>query len=185
MGKLVKKTARDLLIGNGEGFDPLNYDTTAIRELSNAIPRNASIDTNQAEILATKFLRGADLCSELMAIAFAYMSKCETLKKKSYSNAALIKSATAGIKTDKARCLFAEADDEYIEAANRYTEAMAFFKWVSSKYESFNKGHYLCKHILTREYMHEKSANGAIESDKLYEVNQDLLEEDPSDSETW
>ena len=183
MANIVKKSARDLLLGKGEGFDPLNYDTSPIRELSNLIPKDGHIDTAAAEVLTTKFLRGADICSEIMAIAFAHMSKCETLKKKAYSNAALIKSVTAGIKTDKARCLFAEADDEYIEAANKYTEAAAFFKWISSKYESFNRSHYTCKHILTREYMHEKSAGGAIESNKLYEASEDAPDEE--ETENW
>ena len=45
-------------------FDPLKLDTSELKELSQAIPKDGNIDTNNAEVLATKFLRGADLCGE-------------------------------------------------------------------------------------------------------------------------
>ena len=153
-------TIRELLNGGQGGmFDPMSVDTSEIRALSNALPKDGDIDLNNAEVLATKYLRGADLCSELVAIATAYAQKSDTLKKKAYSEAALTKSKTAGIKTDKSRAWFADADDDYIDACNRYSEAVAFVKWVSNKYDSFNKMHYMCKKILDRGYAHERAAN--------------------------
>lgn len=150
-------TVKDILdISN---FDPMNIDTTEIRELSKSLPKDGNIDLNKAEILATKFLRGSDLCSEIMAIAVTYVGKTESDKKRTYSNAALIKSVAAGHKTDKARAWFADMDDEYIEASNKHNTALAFVEWVSGKYKSFEKMHYLCKQILNRGYAHEKQAN--------------------------
>ena len=148
-------TARELLGGGMEGFDPLTLDTTEIRELSNAIPRDGSIDINQAEVLATKMLRGADMCSELLAIATVYASKADTQKRKAYSYAAMVKASAAGVKTDKQRMWSADIDDEYIKACNKYSEAIGFVKWIDSKYESFTKMHYLCKKMLERAYPHE------------------------------
>lgn len=161
-------TIRELLNGGKEGFDPMNIDTSEIRVLSNAIPKDGNIDLNNAEVLATKYLRGADLCSELAAIATAFVQKADTLKKKAYSEAALTKSKAAGIKTDKSRAWFADSDDDFIDASNRYSEAVAFVKWVSSKYDSFNKMHYMCKKILDRGYAHERAAgfNGSVNSDE-------------------
>ncbi len=161
-------TIRELLNGSVEGFDPMNFDTSEIRELSNALPKDGNIDLNNAEVLATKYLRGSDICSEFAAIAIAYAQKADTLKKKAYSEAALIKSKVASIKTDKSRAWFAEMDDDYIDASNRYSEAIAFAKWVNNKYDSFNKMHYMCKKILDRGYAHERMAgfNGNVDNDK-------------------
>ena len=160
-------TVRELLSGGTSGFDPLNLDTTEIRGLSESMPKDGNIDINNAEVLATKFLRGADICAELLAVATAYVAKMDALKKKAYSYAALIKASTNNIKTDKSRAWFAEMDDDYLAACNKYAEALAFAKWVSSKYDSFNKMHYMCKHILKRAYPHEQASswNGIVEDE--------------------
>jgi hypothetical protein len=151
-------------------FDPMTLDTTEIKELSNAMPKDGNIDINNAEVLATKYLRGADLCGELIAIATAYVSRTKDAKQRAYNQAFLIKSAmNKNIKTDKMRIAFAELDDDYTNACEDYNKAVAFSKWVESKYSSFNKMHYLCKKILERAYSHEKAAgwNGApqVEND--------------------
>lgn len=149
-------TARDLLGGNLQDFSPLDIDLGEIKALSAAMPKDGNIDLNNSEVLATKYLRGADLCSELLAVATAYAQKADTMKKKAYSHAALIKSVQSGVKTDKSRAWFAEMDEEFIEASNKYSEAVAFVKWISNKYDSFNKMHYMCKKILDRGYVHER-----------------------------
>jgi len=160
-------TVRDLLNGRDGNFNPLDIDTSEIKELSEAMPKDGNIDINNAEVLATKYLRGADICSELLAIATSYVSKADTEKKKAYSYAALIKASTQNIKTDKSRSWFAEMDEDYIGACNKYSEALAFAKWISSKYDSFNKMHYLCKHILKRAYPHEQASswNGTLDEE--------------------
>jgi len=140
-------------------LDPMTLDTTEIKELSNAMPRDGNIDINNAEVLATKYLRGADLCGELIAVATAFMSKTKDAKQRAYNQAFLIKSSmNKDIKTDKMRIAFAELDDDYTSACEEYNKALAFSKWVESKYSSFNKMHYLCKKILERAYSHEKAA---------------------------
>jgi len=165
-------TVRELLSGQDKQITPLDIDTSEIRELSNCLPKDGSIDLNQAEILATRFLRGADVCAELLAIGTNYASKAETLKKKAYSEAALNKAVVAGMKTDKSKCLYAEGDADYIEACNRYSEALAFVKWVDSKHESFVRAHYLCKRLLERGYSQEKAESwtGTLEENKNGEL---------------
>lgn len=155
-------TVRELLNGGSEGFDPMSIDTSEIKRLSNAIPKDGNIDLNNAEVLATKYLRGADICAELLAIATAFAQKTEALKKKAYSEAALVKSKDAGIKTDKSRAWFAEMDDNYIQAHNNHAEALAFVKWISSKYDSFIKAHYLCRNIVKRGTDHEGASGWNI-----------------------
>lgn len=159
-------TAGDLLGNSGVNFDPMTIDLSEVKELSNAMPKDGNIDLNNAEVLATKYLRGADICAELLAIATAHVSKIDSLKKKTFHYAFLVKSETnKTIKTDKMRTAFAEIDDDYLQACEKYSEAIAFAKWVDGKYDSFNKMHYLCKKILERGYSHERAStwNGYVD----------------------
>lgn len=147
------------ILGSDGRFDPLTLDTSEIKELSNSMPRDGNIDINNAEVLATKYLRGADLCGELIAVATAYVSRTKDAKQRAYNQAFLVKSSlNKNIKTDKMRVAFAELDEDYLSACEDYNKAVAFAKWVESKYSSFNKMHYLCKKILERAYTHEKAA---------------------------
>lgn len=147
------------VLGPGIKFDPMTLDTTEIKELSNAMPKDGNIDINNAEVLATKYLRGADLCGELIAIATAYVSRTKDAKQKAYNQSFLIKSATnKNIKTDKMRVAFAELDDDYLNACEDYNRAVAFSKWVESKYSSFTRAHYLCRSIVKRGQSNEQAA---------------------------
>lgn len=161
-------TVREILCLGDSGFDPLDFDTTEIRKLSNAMPKDGNIDLNNAETLATKYLKGSDMCGELLALATAYVAKCKDKKNIAYHSAFVKYKDDKTVKTDKLRTAMAEIDDDYIEACNTYNEALAFAKWVNSKYDSFNKMHYMCKKILDRGYTHEKMAgfNGEIDEDE-------------------
>lgn len=155
----MSKTLGELLRADKRDFNPMMLDTSSIRALSNELPKDGNIDTNNAEVLATKFLRGADICSDLLAIATLHVARMKDAKQQAYNRAFLIKSEEdKTLKTDKLRVAFAELDTEYIEACSRYNEAMAFAKWVDSKYNSFVRFHYLCKRILERSQNHELAA---------------------------
>ena len=160
-------TVKDLLGQSAESFDPLKIDTSEIKELSNAMPKDGNIDLNNAEVMATKYLRGADMCSELLAIATAYLSKTDTMKKKAYSYAAMVKASESNIKTDKSRAWFADMDKDYIEACNKHAEAMAFCKWLDGKMDSFSKMHYHCKKMLDRGYDHERMSSFSGNPEKM------------------
>jgi hypothetical protein len=151
-------TVRDLFGTDSKAFSPLDIDLSEVKALSDAMPKDGNIDINNAEVLATKYLRGADICGELLAIATAFVAKTKSKKEIAYNRAFVKFKDDKKIKTDKMRAAMAEIDNDYIEATNRYNEALAFVKWIDSKYNSFNKMHYLCKKILDRAYPHEKSA---------------------------
>jgi len=151
-------TLRELLHCDDDAFNPLNMDTKEIQNLSSAMPADGNIDLNNAEVLAVKYLRGADMCSELMAIATRYLSKTDSDMRRAYNRAFIKFKDDRSIKTDKMRVAYAELDDDYIYAQDRNTEAKAFHKWVESKYNSFNKMHYMCKKLLDRGYQHEAAA---------------------------
>lgn len=163
-----KLTVRDLINGGSETikFDPLTIDTSEIKELSNAMPKDGNIDLNNAEVLAVKYLRGADMCAELLAIATAHANRTKHLKEVSYSRAFLKSKDDKSVKTDKMRAALADIDEDYIYACNAYNEALAFRQWVDSKYKVFNTMHYMCKSMLQRGYEHERASgfNGSLES---------------------
>lgn len=169
-------TARDILAP--KDFNPMELDLTEIKELSDSIPSNGEVDINQAEILAAKSLRVADLCSDILSIATCYVAKCDTEKKKCYAQAALVKSSAAGIKTDKSKAWYAESDQDFIDASNKYSEALALVKWITSKHESAVRFHYLCKQMLSRNYSSEKAAGFISNTDKIIESEQPATEED-------
>ena len=52
-------TVRELLRCSDPSIDPMNIDTSEIKALSDAMPKDGNIDLNNAEVLATKYLRGA------------------------------------------------------------------------------------------------------------------------------
>jgi hypothetical protein len=158
MGKI--RTLGEVLRINKENFNPMNLDTSSIRALSNEIPKDGNLDLANAEVLATKFLRGADMASELVAIATLCVSRAKDLKSQAFNRAFLVKSeSNPKLKTDKLRLAFAELDEDYIEACDRYNQAVAFLRWIGSRYDAFVRSHYLLKKILEREYSGEKAAN--------------------------
>jgi hypothetical protein len=172
-------TARELFGSGVQEFDPMNLDLTEIRSFSAMIPSDGSIDINVCEVLATRALRMADLCSELLSVATCYVSKMETEKKRCYSQAALVKATAAGIKTDKSRAWFGESDSDFIAASNKYSEGLAFVKFISSKYDSAVRLHYNCKKMLERNYSHEQASGFNCSTDKVIE------QEPQQNTNTW
>lgn len=149
-------------------------DTSEIQELSKAMPRDGNIDLNNAEVLATKYLRGADLCSEVVAIATAQLGGAKDAKQRAYNYAYVVKSQQqTNLKTDKMKIAFAELDDEFQLACIKHNEAAAFYKWVNSKYDSFIRMHYMCKKILDRGYGHERASSFNGDLDKVTDTDID------------
>jgi len=136
-----------------EGFNPLNLDISYIQEELDGLPKNGEIDINIAEALATRWLRAADYCSELLAKASRWMGYKKTLK-----NAEL---AAAGLRTGQssatAQKQLAPMDGAYIESANNFTEAEACCMLLKEKHDSLMAAHYLAKEILKRHVVNEKA----------------------------
>jgi hypothetical protein len=62
-------------------FDPEAIDVSEIQALSESIPRDGHVDLAMAPVLACKFLRGADICGELLAILSWWCAKKDDMKK--------------------------------------------------------------------------------------------------------
>lgn len=152
-------TVRDLVNAEQYNFDPMSIDTKEIQRLSNSFPKDGNVDLNNAEVMATKYLRGADLCGEMLAIATAYVAKTKSLKDQAYHRAFLSHKDNPKIKTDKMRAAMAEINDDYVEACNKYNEAAAFLKWVNTKFDNFVRMHYHCRSIVKRQ-LEQQQASG-------------------------
>lgn len=159
-------TVKELM--NPKEFDIGTIDTAEIRALSDAMPADGNIDLNIAEVLAVKYLRGADLCSELLAIATHAVAKTDAQAKKAYSQAC-INAINKGAKTDKQRGWYADSDDDYLTALDKHNEALAFSKWIAGKMDSFRKMHYQCKLLLDRGYGHERMSGFSGNPEKIFE----------------
>lgn len=135
------------------GMDGQRRVLTTLMEISREIPDNVNqLSPAMAEHLAGRFLKGLDLCGELYALAISYELKMEIQKKRDFSNAMLIRSANVpGLKTAKEKEMYAFADAEYLQAADKHVEGKMFRLFVEEKKEAFSKAHYLVRKIVDRE----------------------------------
>jgi hypothetical protein len=83
------------------------------------------------------------------------------------------------------RILYADQDEEYLNTCEVYNQATAFIKWVSSKYDSFNKMHYMCKKILDRGYVHERMSNFNGTTEFENNVEEEAKKVNKEDDEEW
>lgn len=147
------KTTRDIL--NIDGFDPMGLDITYIKDTMAEIPEDGVIDINNAERLATIFLRCADYCGDLVAKATHYWGYKET-QQRAQKSGAIYRKIKEHITQTVAKEAYAD-DQEYIKAANEATTAEALVKWLDEKYQDLIKGHILCKNILARNIVGERA----------------------------
>lgn len=125
-----------------------NLILSTIIEISQEIPDNPnSLSPSNAQYLAGRFLKGMDLCGELYAIAVGYELKQEVLKKREHGFAFTVRSKNKGFKTAKEKEAYANTDDEYLAAADKYAEARMFRIRVEAMRKDFEKAHYLMRKI--------------------------------------
>jgi hypothetical protein len=134
-------------IGVPVGFNPDEVDVTEIESLSCEIPRIESADINTVEVLAARFLAGADRCSDLMAKAERWTGYTKSLREKEHSEACIQRS---GESSNAAQKVYATGDEKYVKASNTFITAAAFTKWVERKHDSLMTAHYLCKELMKR-----------------------------------
>ena len=147
-------------IGNAlkfQNFDPENIDVSEITELTNSIPRDGNVDIVIAEVMATKFLRGADRCSEFLSIFTWWSAKKDDEKRHAFSKAFIVTASQAGMKTATEKKAYAEGDSEYIAACEAASRAKAMKEWFKNKHESLVSAHYLMKEIAKGSRTHSRA----------------------------
>ena len=148
-------TTRDVL--DISSFDPMGLDITYIQDTIREIPEDGFIDINNAERLATKFLRCADYTADLLSKSFHYFGYKST-EQKSAKSAAIYKKIYEKVTPTVAKEAYAD-DILYIKASNEQVTAEALTKWLEEKYQNLIKAHILCKTILSRYMPGERASS--------------------------
>jgi len=142
-------------------FDPERIDVTEIRELTDAIPPDGNVDIVIAEVLATKFLRGADRCSEILAQLTWWEAKMDDEKRRALAKAALVTAVEKGLKTATEKRTYADGDPEYLKACESANRAKAMKQWFKNKHESLVSAHYLMKEIAKGGRSHQAAGGSS------------------------
>lgn len=140
-----------------DNFDPLNIEVNEFKELANSMPKDANIDIPNAEKLASRFLRAADRCSEILSTLVLWEGKKKAELGKTKSTLFLAASSE-GHRTVKDREAYAESHDDYIAASEEYLKALAMKKFFELKQKWFVEAHHLMKQRLRGEYKHQKAS---------------------------
>ena len=140
-----------------ENFDPAKIDRSEFSELTAAIPKDGNVDAAIAENLATRFLCGADRCSEILSMLTWWAAKSEDAKRSAYAKAVL----SANAKTMAEKQARAETDADYIASCETFNRARAIKQWFQNKHDSFLSAHYLMKEISKRSVSHQRASGQA------------------------
>lgn len=145
-------------------FDPETIDVSEIKELTDSIPKDGNVDTAIADVLATKFLRGADRCSEFLSILTWWAAKTEDMKRHAFSEAFIVKAGQKGLKTAAEKKAFAEGEGEYLKACEISNRAKGMKQWFQNKHESLISAHYLMKDIAKGGRSHQRAGGGQTDN---------------------
>jgi len=138
-------------------FDPEKIDVSEITELTGSIPKDGNVDTTIAEVMATKFLRGADRCAEILAQLTWWEGKMDDEKRHALATAFLVTAGQKGLKTMAEKKVYAEGDAEYLKACDASNKAKAMKQWFKNKHESLVSAHYLMKEIAKGGRTHQRA----------------------------
>lgn len=154
--------ALEVQIRESIGMNTNNLVMRTILEISNEIPSNANaIDSSYAEYLAGKFLKGVELCGDVASMAFRYEHQMETLKRKEFSTAYLVRAPLKGYKRAKDQEFYAFQDEEYLKVCEKLGIAKAFKIMITQKHSAFEKAHHMMRKIS------EQHGDGLAEKTKL------------------
>jgi hypothetical protein len=134
------------------GIRGTNLMVNEIMRISVKIPSTAiGVGAAVARELACSFLKGSELCGELLAMSAAYEEITKINQKSTHSKALLVKANTAGYKTASDKSAYADTDDEFQKSYHDYIKAKMFRTLIENKKEAFDKAHYLMRKISETE----------------------------------
>lgn len=142
-------TEQQILVGDllrVQNFDPMNVNVSYIQNTIGLIPADGSIDLNEAERLATLFLKCADYCSELLSQAVRFFGYTDS-EKKAEKASAIERKIENKTPATTAKETYSN-DPKYVEASNKNTDAQAFLTWITQKHDNLIKAHVLCKDLM-------------------------------------
>jgi len=137
-----------------------DIDTEYITNISREIPSSGDLSAPVAAVLAVKFLRAADLCSELIARVSRVVGYRKTEARTEGSKAAMVRSSES---TAKGKELDRERDTIYIEAKNKLVDAESLLTFLSNKHNILMAAHYMCRDIVKGDRVGDYRITSPIE----------------------
>ena len=142
----------EVMIRNSAGVPTNKLIVSDIIKITNEIPQNVNqLNASVADYLSGRFLVGINLCGELASFSSGHCLKMLSNKKKEFSIAYHVRSAQNKCKTVKDKEMYAYMDSLYIEADNKYIEAIMFEKMIDEKIEVLKKAHYLMRKLADKD----------------------------------
>lgn len=165
----------EFMIREQLGLPVSNSVLDVVLDISRELPDNVNnISPVHAQHLAGRFLKGMDMCGELYALAVAYEIKKDVNRKKEHGSALLFRSRNNNLKTAKEKESYADLDETYLEACDKYAEAKAFRIRVEKLREDFEKAHYLMRKVSENDSESEGLASKFnVDSDSDVPVKED------------
>lgn len=142
---------------NLDNFNPLDIEIDEFKELADSMPRDANIDIPNASLLASRFLRAADRCSEILSTLILLEGKTKS-RVNTIRNRLFLSAQREGHKTVKDKEAYAESHEDFVSAVNDYNEAYAVRKFFETKQKWFVDAHYLMRQRLKGEYNHQPAS---------------------------
>lgn len=154
--------ALDESIAKETGYRNARLVLKNIAKIARKMPDSvASIDGNTARELAALFLKGVELCGELVSIATLYEDKTNENKRRARSYAMLIVAKEKGFGgTVKEKEAYADIDPDALRAGDEHARAKMFRMLVENKREDLNKAHYLMRRLSEGEIASHAELSG-------------------------
>lgn len=137
--------------------NPLSIDISELENIKDSLPLDTQLDISIATGLASKYLRSADRCGEILASLTYWEQTAINEKKKAYSKAWL-NARENGAKTDAMAKHKAETDEDYIEACKKEINVITAKEFFSKKHQIYIKSHFLMKDRVKTEHDHMKAS---------------------------
>jgi hypothetical protein len=151
-----------------------------VREVCGKIPANGEYDTSIVGDRIGQYIYAIQECGKLLASLGLVEKYQETEVAKKFAEAALEKAPAKGYNTDGKAKLYAQMDEDYINAKNRLNEIQGTIEYIDNCRTSLDKAQLHCKKILDRSVVEERFAKdherfaGSNNSDISW-VNDDSL----------
>lgn len=157
------KTTIDRFIEDfgGKGLDAFDTKRTidVIVDICGKIPANGEYDPSIIGIRIGQYIYAIQECGKLLASLGLVEKYQETEVGKIQACAALERAAVRGYTTDSKAKLYAQMDEEYINAKNKLSEIQAVITYIDNYRTSLDKAHLHCKKIIDRSVTEERFQN--------------------------
>lgn len=151
--KLVPMTIGSVL----ENINSLDIVIEEFQDIIKAMPETANLDLSTAEVLAQKYLRAADRCSEILSSLTLKEARCKSNKEKIRS-ILFLKAKEFGYSTAKDKEAFSTSHEEYLNAESEYQNSKVATAFFEHKHKWFLSAHHLMKDRLKGEQRHQKAS---------------------------